>query len=166
MQMIIQKTAENLIDAFIQPHAFTEFLFYLKKEDLEVIKIHMDDFANAKNSTKEIREALQAIHSDENSFILIPRISIKNRLDNSKAFITKYPQYRSLLDKNFEYMIISSIEFESNNLSFPEDEVTFGLEMEFLTKGIQSSDIKLKWTDFYRNLARVEALKWLKDIQK
>lgn len=80
---------ENLINAYVYPHTFTTYLLYIKKEKLEVIKIHMNDFADSRSSSKEIKEALQAINNDAHNFILIPRINIKNRLDVAKAFITK-----------------------------------------------------------------------------
>lgn len=165
---------EFLTSAFAYPFASMNETFYLRKKDLKVIGVHLFDNSLvseckteydsglSKQQERDIKEAIIAIEKGYGTHIYIPRLSKQERFEIMSEFNESTIDYKEELNGNFKTLIAST---ENYGIEFYKKGIKPGVEMEYLTDGINDEKIKSQWTDFYRQKTKVIAVKWL-DQQK
>lgn len=165
---------EFLISAFVYSFVSMNETFYLRKKDLKVIGVHIFDYSLVseckseyesgltKDEERDIKEALIANEKNYDTHLLIPRLSKEERFEMMSEFIELNDTYKVELDENLKALMDSS---KSYGIEFYKKGIKPGVEMEYLTNGIDDEKIKSQWTEFYRNKTKIIATAWL-DQQK
>lgn len=165
---------EFLIAAFAYPFASMNETFYLRKEDLKVIGVHVFDYSLVSEcqweyesgltneEERDIKEAIIANEKNYDTHLLIPRLSKEERFEMMSKFIELNETYKSELYENLQALIDST---KNYGIEFYKKGIQPGVEMEYLTNGIDSEEIKSQWTEFYRSQTKIIAAAWL-DQQK
>jgi uncharacterized membrane protein YphA (DoxX/SURF4 family) len=161
---------EFLISAFAYSFASMNETFYLRKEDLKVIGVHIFDYSLVseckseyksgltKDEESDIKKAIIANEKNYDTHILIPRLSKEERFEIMSEFIELNDTYKAELDENFKVLIGST---KNYGIEFYKKGIQPGVEMENLTNGIDDEKIKSQWTEFYRNKTKIIAITWL-----
>ncbi|TSJ46632.1 hypothetical protein [Fluviicola chungangensis] len=151
---------EFLISAFAYPFASMNETFYLRKEDLKVIGVHIFDYSLVSEckseyesglTDEEERDIKQAIIAHEKNYdthLFIPRLSKEERFEMMSKFIELTDAYKSELHENLQALIDST---KNYGIECYKKGIKPGVEMEYLTNGIDDGEIKSLWTEFYRN---------------
>jgi hypothetical protein len=165
---------ELLTSAFAYSFALLNEVFYLRKRDLKVVAVYMTDYALVsecrdtyesgltKEEERDIKEAIIAQEKKYDTHILIPRLTKEERFKIIEQFIQSTPDFSQQLQENYRELVRST---EKYGLEFYKKGIAAGVEMEFLTSGIDNEKVKSDWTAFYRTKTKVKALNWL-DEQK
>ncbi len=160
---------EVLISAFAYPLASMNESFYLRKRDLRVIGVHIFDHSLvseckfdydsglSKNEERDVKEAIIAKEKDYETHILIPRLTKELRFEIMLEFIDYNLDFKDELKKNYKSLVDST---ENYGIEFYKKGIKAGVEMEYLTNGLEDENLKSKWTKFYRNKIRTIALEW------
>ncbi|UTW65736.1 hypothetical protein KFE94_13900 [bacterium SCSIO 12643] len=163
---------EFLISAFAYPFSLMNESFYLRKRDLKVIGVHIFDYELVDESNSEydsgltqreerdIKEAIIAKEKNYDSHIDIPRLTIEERFEIMTDFIESTSEFKEELRNNKKTLIEST---ENYGIEFYKKGIKKGIEMEYLTKGIEDKDFNSKWSEFYRNRIKTIALEWLEN---
>lgn len=161
---------EFLISAFSYSFASMNETFYLRKRDLKVIGVHILDYSLVseckskyetgltKEEERDIKEAIIANEKNYDTHIFIPRLHKKERFKFMKEFINVNESFKKELNENYKSLIDST---KNYGIEFRKKGIRPGVEMEYLTNGINDEQIKSKWTDFYRNKTKIIAVDWL-----
>lgn len=165
---------EFLISAFAYPFASMNETFYLRKEDLKVIGVHIFDYSLVseckseyesgltKEEERDIKEAIIATEKNYDTHLFIPRLSKEERFEMMSKFIELTDAYKSELHENLQALIDST---KNYGIEFYKKGIKPGVEMEYLTHGIDDDEITSSWTAFYRGQTKIIAIAWL-DQQK
>ncbi len=165
---------EFLISAFAYSYVSMNETFYLRKEDLKVIGVHIFDYSLVSECKSEyesgltneeerdIKEAIIANEKNYDTHLFIPRLSKEERFEMMSKFIESNETYKSELQENLKTLIDST---EKYGIEFYKKGIKPGVEMEYLTNGINDKEIKSLWTAFYRSQTKIIATAWL-DQQK
>ncbi len=165
---------EFLISAFSYSFASMNETFYLRKRDLKVIGVHMFDYSLVseckseynsgldKDEERDIKEAIIANEKNYDTHIFIPRLSKDERIEIMQEFIKSKSDNKKVMESNLKDLIKSAEEYNSE---FYKKGIKAGIEMEYLTNGVKSKNVKSEWRNFYRDKVKIIALKWL-DQQK
>ncbi|MEQ9090649.1 MAG: hypothetical protein RIE52_06135 [Balneola sp.] len=160
---------EFLISAFAYSFASMNETFYLRKRDLRVIGVHIFDHSLiseckseydsglSKEEERDIKEAIIAIEKNYDTHIFIPRLTKEQRFEIMSDFIDSVEDFKLELNRNFKLLIDST---ENYGIEFYKKGIKAGVEMEFLTIGIEDENLKAKWTEFYRDKTKTIALEW------
>ncbi len=160
---------EFLISAFAYSFASMNETFYLRKRDLKVIGVHIFDNSLVseckaeyesgltKEEERDIKEAIIANEKNYDTHIFIPRLTKEQRFDIMSDFINSIEDYKDKLNANYKSLIDST---ENYGIEFYKKGIKAGVEMEYLTNGIENENLKSKWTEFYRKKTRTIALEW------
>lgn len=159
-----------LITAFAYSYALMNEAFYLRKKDHKVIVVHFMDYALvseckseyesglAKEEEREIQEAIIASEKNYDTHIQIPRLAKAERFKLMQEFVDQTNSYKMEMEENL-HRFTSSL--TSQNMEQYSTIASNGLEMEYLTHGIQDQALKSDWTQSYRDHIKTIALKWL-----
>ncbi|WP_420602137.1 hypothetical protein [Flagellimonas sp.] len=175
--MVHQNTnIEHLISAFAYSFSSSNETFYLRKRDLKVIGVHIFDYSlvskckseyNSGLTSEEEQDVKEVIIANEkryNTHILIPRLTKEQRFEIMKQFMTSTKDFNKELSVNLQDLVDST---KNYGISFFKKGIKPGVEMEYLSVGIDDNELKSKWREFYRNKTEIIALAWLekqKDI--
>lgn len=161
---------EFLISAFSYPYVSMNETFFLRKEDLKVIGVHIFDYSLVSEckseyesglTNEEERDIKQAIIANEknyNTHLLIPRLSKEERFEIMSKFIELTDTYKSELQENLKDLIDST---ENYGIECYKKGIKPGVEMDYLTNGIDDEEIKSLWKAFYRSQTKIIASAWL-----
>jgi hypothetical protein len=165
---------EFLISAFAYPFASMNETFYLRKEDLKVIGVHVFDYSLiseckseyesglTKEEERDIKEVIIATEKNYDTHLPIPRLSKEERFEMMSKFIELTDSYKSELHENLKALIDST---KNYGIEFYKKGIKPGVEMEYLTNGIDDEEITSSWIAFYRSQTKIIATAWL-DQQK
>ena len=163
---------ELLTSAFAYSFALLNEVFYLRKRDLKVVAVYMTDYALiseckttyesglTKDEERDIKEAIIAQEKNYDSHIVIPRLTKEERFEIIEQFIQSTADFNQQLKENYRELVSST---EKYGLEFYKKGITAGVEMEYLTSGIDDQNIKSSWTAFYRAKTKMKALNWLEE---
>ncbi len=161
---------EFLISAFAYSSVSMNETFYLRKADLKVIGVHIFDHTLisecqseyesglTKDEERDIKEAIIANEKNYDTHLFIPRLSKEERFEMMSKFIELNDTYKSELHENLKALIDST---ENYGIEFYKKGIKPGVEMEYLTNGIDDEKIKSQWTEFYRSQTKTIAMEWL-----
>ena len=161
---------EFLISAFAYSFASMNETFYLRKRDLKVIGVHIFDNSLiseckseydsglSREEERDIKEAIIANEKNYDTHISIPRLTKEQRFEIMSDFIDSVEDFKEDQNRNFKLLIDST---ENYGIEFYKKGIKPGVEMEFLTNGIEDENLKSKWTEFYRDKTKTIALEWL-----
>lgn len=162
---------ELLVSAFAYSFASMNETFYLRKRDLKVIGVHIFDHSLVsdckseydsgltKDEERDIKEAIIANEKNYETHIFIPRLTKEQRFEIMAEFIDSINKYKEELISNRKILIEST---ENYGAEFYKKGIKPGVEMEYLTSGIEDENFKSNWTEFYRIKTKFIALEWLK----
>lgn len=175
LQMHKQNTdIEFLISAFTYSFASMTETFYLRKRDLKVIGVHIFDYSLlseckteynsglTNEEEKDVKEAIIANEKNYSNHIIIPRLSKEERFELMSKFIDSAINNKAELTQNLTDLMNST---KNYGMDFYKKGIKPGVEMEYLTNGIDDEQIKSQWTEFYRSQTMIIAVAWL-DQQK
>lgn len=160
---------EFLISAFAYSFASMNETFYLRKRDLKVIGVHIFDYSLvseckseydsglSKEEERDIKEAIIANEKNYETHIFIPRLTKEQRFKIISDFIDSNEDFKEELKKNYKSLVDST---ENYGIKFFKKGIKTGVEMEYLTNGIENEKFKSKWTEFYRKKTKAIALEW------
>lgn len=160
---------EFLISAFVYSFASMNDTFYLRKRDLKVIGVHIFDNSLVskckseyesgltKEEERDIVEAIIANEKNYDTHIFIPRLTKEQRFEIMSEFINSIVEHKDELKRNYKSLIDST---ENYGIEFYKKGIKAGVEMEYLTNGIEDENLKTTWTEFYRNKTKTTALEW------
>jgi hypothetical protein len=163
---------EFLISAFAYSFASMNESFYLRKRDFKVIGVHLFDhslvsdckseYSSGLNPEEEIdiKEAIIANEKNYDTHIFIPRLTKEERFEMMQQFLESAVDYKERLYGNLKSLIDSTKKY---GIEFRKIGIMAGVEMEYLTNGIEDEKLKLKWTEFYRDKTKSIAISWLKE---
>lgn len=165
---------EFLISAFTYSFASMTETFYLRKRDLKIVGVHIFDHSllseckteyNSGLTNEEERDVKEAIIANEKNYsthIIIPRLSKEERFEMMSKFIDSAINNKAELNQNLTDLMNST---KNYGMDFYRKGIKPGVEMEYLTNGIDDEQIKSQWTEFYRSQTMIIAVAWL-DQQK
>ncbi|MGX1927764.1 hypothetical protein [Flagellimonas sp. 2504JD4-2] len=160
---------EVLISAFAYSFASMNETFFLRKRDLKVIGVHIFDHSLvsecksdynsglSKDQERDVKEAIIAKEKNYDTHISIPRLTKEQRFEIMSDFIDSNRDFKEELNRNYESLVDST---ENYGIEFYKKGIKAGVEMEYLTNGLEDENLKTKWTKFYRNKIRTIALEW------
>ncbi|MBX2843571.1 MAG: hypothetical protein KTR26_17495 [Flammeovirgaceae bacterium] len=166
---------EFLISAFAYSFASMNETFYLRKRDFKVIGVHVMDFALvsecksdyysglSRDEERDIKEAIIANEKNYDTHIFIPRLTKEERFEIMKQFIESTDDFKERLNKNYNDLINSVKKY---GIEFFKKGIKAGVEMDYLTNGIDDEKLKSDWGEFYRNKTKIIALAWLEKQKK
>lgn len=161
---------EFLITAFSYSYSLLNETFYLRKKDFKIVGVHVMDYALISeckseydsgltaDEERDIKEAIIASEKNYDTHIIIPRLTKTERLDIIKEFLNCADKYRKHLKKNYKDLINSSKKYR---IKYYKKNIKPGIELEYLTNGIDDDEFKNDWTRFYRDKVKIMALDWL-----
>ena len=161
---------EFLITAYAYSFSSLNESFYLRKRDLKVIGVHMFDYSLvseydseyesglSKEVERDIKEAIIAIEKGYDTHVSIPRLTKEQRFEIMAEFIGIGSKYRAQLLSNRDTLLESA---ENYGMRFFKKGIKPGVDMEYLSHGIDDDLIKSGWTEFYRSKTKAIALNWL-----
>ena len=166
---------EFLISAFTYPFTSMNESFYLRKRDLKVIGVHIFDHTLVSDckyeyesgltneEERDIKEAIIANEKNYDTHVFIPRLTKEERFEMMKGFIASSTDFKEKLNDNLKSLIDST---ENYGIEFYKKGIKTGVEMEYLTNGIDDEGIKSRWTEFYRSKTKPIAIAWLNKVKK
>ncbi len=161
---------EFLISAFAYSYSSLNETFYLRKRDLKVIGVHVLDHSLVsdckskydsgltKAEENDIKEAIIANEKNYDTHVFIPRLTKEERFEIITEFIALNNNFKEELNRNYKTLIDST---ENYGIEFYKRRIKAGVEMEYLTNGIDNNDLKSQWTRFYRDKTKAIATTWL-----
>jgi hypothetical protein len=145
----IDPDIELLISAFAYSFELLNEVFYLRKRDPRVVAVHMTDYALVsecrstyqsgltKDEERDIKEAIIAQEKKYDSHIEIPRLAKEERFEIIEQFIQSTADFNQQLNENYRELVRST---EKYGLEFYMKGIVAGVEMEYLTNGIEDQD--------------------------
>ena len=166
----IKTDIEFLITAFTYSFASLNQNFYLRKRDFKVIGVHIFDYSLiseckaeynsglTKEEERDIKEAIIANEKGYDTHIFIPRLTKEKRFEIITDFVGSTEKFKEKLEVNYQTLVYST---KNYGVEFHRKGIKVGVDMEYLTNGIEEESFKSKWTEFYRSRTKNIALKWL-----
>lgn len=149
--------------------------FYLRKRDLKLIGVHIFDHALVseckgdynsgltKEEERDIKEVIIANEKNYDTHSIIPRLTKEQRFKMMSDFIDSVQDFKEELKKNYNSLVDSA---DNYGIEFYKRGIKAGVEMEYLTNGIEDEIFKSKWTEFYRKNTKPIALEWFEKQKK
>lgn len=169
---IDEQTYKDLITAFSFKLTM-ETSFYWKKATRRLIEVSVLDYAlvsDCKNGyesgldpeeEREVKETIIAIEKKRDTHLLIPRLSVEERIELMNKFVLL--QTESKLKNSLQTTLNRILEFrQSKPIDFLKNGFKMGFDLNNLT--VNTIELSDSWIEFYRMQTRSYVDKWLNDI--
>ncbi len=169
---IDEQTYRDLITAFSFKLTM-ETNFYWKKATKRLVEVSIFDYSlisDCKDNydsgldqeeEREVKEAIIASEKKRDTHLIIPRLSIDERIEIMNQFIsiqtdqTKKQSLQTTLDKIINLQ-------QSNPIDLLKNGFKIGFDLNNMT--VKTSELSDTWTEFYRTQTKPYVDKWLKKI--
>lgn len=170
---IDEHTYQDLVTAF--SHKITlETSFYWKKAKRRIVEVSFLDYALISDGRynyisglnpeeeREIKEAIIANEKNQNTHLLIPRLSFEDRIEIMNLFIgiQTDAQYKSALQMTLNKIVDLK---ESKPIDLLKNGFKAGFDLDNLAS--KTDELKDSWIEFYRAQTKPHVDKWLREIE-